>query len=166
MEFGNVSSASEDLKSAFRKSPLLLAGFAVLSALALFGLVSLVLFGLTMVPGFLMEDETAIELSSEEEESAEIPIVNAVYGTITEMRGDALTLSVETGDSSVVLYFEMAADTEYTSFSYANDDDLVGQESPSRRSDLSIGDTVTIYTDEEIASMSPQKAVRIVELAQ
>lgn len=169
MEMEIVTSASGDLKSALRKNPFYLALFTLMSFLALFGLLVLVLLGWSYMRIAPFDDEAAFEEDSEFDYAAEpeeeaIPAPSVAYGKIVEIKGPELTLEVDLEEGVTESFlFTLTANTTYTHFAYANDDDLEGTETPITHGDLQVGDTVALYVEGEIVRELPNETVRVVK---
>jgi hypothetical protein len=153
-----AASHSMFVQDLYTKNPILVVGsvFAILFVLALATY-------LVVNPSIGQTVYTDAGIVTEEEQTA---AVNAVYGKITKIAGASLEVRVEVGDSVVPFSFTYDDNTSFSVFAYADDEDLVGSETAISSNEISVGDTVSVYTKEAPGMTSSQRATRIVKIAQ
>lgn len=101
--------------------------------------------------------------TSEDQATGQIPRFTA-YGTITKIDSKNISISVSDDGAANAFSFVYNANTEFYSFGYKDNDDLEGTKTPIKPSDLKAGDTVAVYTDEKIGSVSSQTLLQVLKL--
>lgn len=89
--------------------------------------------------------------------------VHTAYGTVTSKGAENISISVIIDGKAEIFSFTYDNETKFSSFAFKDANDLVGSKTPFEASGLKIGDTIVVYADEEIGSVSPQMLTEVVK---
>lgn len=114
-----------------------------------------------------LSPEPIVSSLSDETEQEEItPVVNVAFGTVTEVDMQHVVISVAKNDTDTPYTFTFTPQTEFYSFGYANDDDLVGTQATIDISQIKRGDEIAVYSETVPSSAASQVATKLVHVLQ
>ena len=166
----SITTAFQDIKSAFRKNIFLLILFIGLIIFALIGVFATVVGGIGYSQFKELGGEIPVPASGGdmvEEDDTALITQSAVSGVVRERTDTSLVVEIALADGTTTeLQFAMTSDTNYTLLVIADGDTSGGVEQSIGITDIAVGDTVTVYTNEEIGSIAPQSATSVTKVGQ
>ncbi len=131
------------------------------------GALVLLVFAVLAVNAFMSPREVLEEqmVDSPQQNNNEAPqeAPHSVFGTVKEADTAHIVVAVLIGGVTVPFSFAYTSQTEFYSFAYVNDDDLVGTQTSITPKELRVGDTVAVYTSKGLSSARTEPATKVIK---
>lgn len=120
--------------------------------------------GIHTIPASLKEEVTPPPPEVDDDEVVSVSPYHTAYGVVELISGDELHVRVQGDDSDMRLTFTIADDTEFTAFSFADDNDTTGTHEVLSKTDIQLGDRVAVYTEDALEVSSVMNLRKLIKL--